>query len=150
MGRNQWNKRYLYFGFNENQFIDHLRYKIWNVRRFFYLVRGQGGQALLESLISFGVFFLFVFGIFYFSLLYHTQLWLHHISYENAVCLYYETKQAYKCLAQAKKFIVRALPYLKQVKVSFRSGLNYKESIIQASFPLYIQMIARQSFYAKY
>ena len=148
----QWNRRkYLHFGFvGMNQEVDHLSSKIWNIHQSFYLIRGQGGQVLLESLISFGVFFLFVFGIFYFSLLYHTQLWLHHISYENAVCLYYKNVEDHRCLNQAKTFIVRAFPYLKQVRISFQSGLNYQESIVQAYFPLHIQMIARQSFYAKH
>ncbi len=141
----QKHKRYL----NLDIKVSQLR-KSWNIYRSLYLIKGQKGQALLESLISFSVFFIFVFGIFYFSLLYHTKLWLHHTSYESAVCSYYESKQSYKCLMQAKKFIAHAFPYLKNIKINFQSGLNYKESIIQVDFPFYTQIIARQSFYAKY
>ena len=145
----QKNKKYLYLDFKVIQKVSKVR-RIWRTYQFIYLVSAQKGQALLESLVSFGVFFIFVFGIFYFSLLYHTQLWLHHISYENAVCLYYKNLRDYECSSRARKFIVRAFPYLKRVKISSQSGLNYRESIIQAYFPFHTQMIARQSFYAKY
>ena len=114
------------------------------------MINRQKGQILLESLLSFSVFFIFAGGILYFSLLYHTQLWLHHISYENAVCLYYENKPSYKCLMKTKKLIHQAFPYLKDIKVSSQSGFNHKESIIEVDFPFHTQVIARQSFYAKY
>ena len=150
IGQKKDNKADLSLTFKISHAASLARYKFWNVYPSIYLTDAQRGQALLESLVSFSVFFIFVFGILYFSLLYHTKLWLHHISYENAVCLYYENKQSHKCLIQARKFIIRAFPYLKQVRISFQSGLSYKESIIQAYFPLHTQIIARQSFYAKY
>ena len=145
----QEDKKYLYLSFKASRKVSYPR-KTWSTYRSLCLINKQRGQALLESLISFSAFFIFVFGIFYFSLLYHTQLWLHHVSYENAVCLYYKDTQSHKCLTRTRQFILNAFPYLKQVKISFKSGLNYKESIIQTYFPLQTQIIVRQSFYAKY
>ena len=109
----------------------------------------QKGQALLESLVALSVFFVFVFGILYMALFYQSSLWLHHISYENAVCLYYSERQD-RCLKESKKFITHAFPYLSQIKITFHSRFNYQESVIQAHFPPYSKIIARQSFYAKY
>ena len=111
--------------------------------------RKQKGQALLESLVGFSVFFVFVFGILYMALLYQSKLWLHHISYENAVCLYYSEKQN-QCLKKSKKFITHAFPYLSQIKITFQSSFNYRESIVQAHFPPYAKITAKESFYAKY
>ena len=110
---------------------------------------GQKGQALLESLIGFGVFFVFVFGILYMTLLYQSKLWLHHISYENALCLYYSERQD-QCLKKSRKFMTHAFPYLDQIKITFQSRFNYQESIIQAYFPPYAKITAKESFYAKY
>ena len=109
----------------------------------------QKGQALLESLVALSIFFVFVFGILYIALFYQSNLWLHHISYENAVCLYYSERQN-QCLKKSKKIITRALPYLSQIKITSHSGFNYQESVIQAHFPPYTKITARQSFYAKY
>ena len=139
-----------FFIFKINPLAKQLKLRVESVRLFVGLIYRQRGQALLESLISFGVFFIFAIGILYFSLLYHTQLWLQHISYENAVCLYYENKQSHKCLVKTKKLIHQGFPYLKDIKVYSKSGLNYKESIIEGYFPFHTQIIARQSFYAKY
>ena len=138
------------FIFKVNPAVEQLRWRVRNICKPIYWMNRQRGQILFESLLSFSVFFIFAAGILYFSLLYHTQLWLHHISYENAVCLYYENKQSYKCLMKTKNLIHQTFPYLKDIKVSFQSGLNYKESIIEGYFPFHTQVIARQSFYARY
>ena len=49
------------------------------------------------------------------------------------LCVYINKNvEDHRCLNQAKTFIVRAFPYLKQVRISFQSGLKYQESIVQA------------------
>ena len=107
------------------------------------------GQVLFESLFALSVFFLLVFGLFYLTLCYQTKLWLHHLSYENAVCLYYAQYQS-QCLRASKKQIAKAFPYLKGVQITFQSHLGHQESLIQAYFPPHIQITAKESFYAKY
>lgn len=112
--------------------------------------KGQDrGQVLFESLITLSVFFLFVFGILYLTLCYQTKLWLHHVSYENAVCLYYAQQQS-QCLREAKQFIAQAFPYLRNVQITFQSHLGHQESLIHADFPPHLQISAKESFYAKY
>ena len=111
--------------------------------------RQNKGQVLFESVVILSVFFLFVFGILYLTLCYQTKLWLHHVSYENAVCLYYAQQQS-QCVREAKQFVARAFPYLRNVHITFQSHLGHQESLIRANFPPRIQISAKESFYAKY
>lgn len=113
------------------------------------VVHRQRGQVLFESFVSISVFFVFIFGILYLTLCYQTKLWLHHISYETAVCLQYSRSQD-QCVRNAKHLIARAFPYLSQVNITIRSYLSHQESLIQALFPGHILINARESFYAKY
>ena len=107
------------------------------------------GQVLLESLITLSVFLIFVLGILYLTLIYQAKLYLHHIAYENSVCLHY-TISSDQCVRQSKKWISQALPYLNQVRVTFQSYSQHQESFIKAYFPPHTAITAKESFYAKY